>query len=125
MKAIALFTLLLVFFVTAGYSQKDSTRYINGLPVTAADSASAIPPSDRPPYNKLIPVPMDMLPHQVRASLEKESQYAGWRDTTVYRDKNTGIYLVPVRRIDGIRIFGLNANGEPVSFSEVSRHDDR
>ena len=115
---------MLLLCFRAGYAQEDSIRYINGLPVTSGDSVSATPPVDRPPYNQLIPVPVRSLPNQLRAALQNESQYEGWQDTTIYRDKNTGLYIVPMRRSDGIRIFGLNKMGDAVTFREVAGNEE-
>lgn len=125
MRTITLPIVILLLCSIAGLAQDDSTRYINGLPVTGDDSLSVTPTEDRPPYNKLIAVPMNKLPKRLRTSLEKESQYEGWQDTTIYRDKNTGLYIVPLRRSDGIRIFGLNKRGDPVTFREVTRPEDQ
>jgi hypothetical protein len=120
MNSFTFLIVVLLFCARAGRAQDDSTRYINGLPVTADDSIAATPPEDRPPFNRLIPVAGSKLPRQLLAVLEKESQYEGWRDTTIYLDQNTHLYIVPLRRSDGIRIFGLNKRGDPVTFREVA-----
>lgn len=112
--------MLLLLCLTVARGQEDSTRYINGLPVTADDSVSEVPPADQWPYNKLTPVKSAALPAGVRHTLENNSQYQGWQDTTIYHDRQAGLYMVPLRDKDGIRIYGLNKNGDPVTFSEVA-----
>jgi hypothetical protein len=124
MRSLALLIVVLLLCSRAGHAQDDSTRYINGLPVTRNDSIAVTPPEDRPPFNRLIPVAGSKLPKQLRAVLEKESQYEGWEDTTIYLDENTHLYIIALRRIDGIRIFGLNKRGDPVTFREVADAKD-
>lgn len=112
---------LLSLSVAGAWAQADSTRYINGLPVTGDDTVPNFPPTDFSPKENLVPVKARDLPPQVQAALEKGDQYAGWKDTVVYRDLNTGLFIVPVRDKDEIRIFGLSENGDPVTFDEMSR----
>lgn len=125
MRRILLFATLLPLCVIAARGQDDSLRYINGLPIPEEDSASEVPVADQPPYNKLVAVNATTLPGGVREALDNDRHYEGWRDTIVYFDKNTGLYLVPVRRPDGIRIYGLNKNGKPATFREVTPPDER
>jgi len=102
------------------FAQSDSTRYINGLPVSEDDTVQQFPRNDLGPSNKLIPLTAKQLPPSVLEALEEKAQYQGWQDSTVYFEKNTGLYIVPVKYEEGVKIFGLNENGKPVTFSEVS-----
>jgi hypothetical protein len=113
---IAAFTLFAVELV----AQNDSTEYRFGLPVGEDDTTSNFPPGDIAPENRMIAVPVNQLPEKVLKALTSEEQYDGWRDTTVYLEKNTGLYHVPVKTQDGIRIFGLNKDGHPVTFDVVT-----
>jgi hypothetical protein len=102
-------------------SQDDSTRYIFGLPVSDDDTARQFPERDHVPPKRIKPVGVAALPPEVREALETEKQYKGWQDSTVYLDLNTGLYIVPIKHRTGIRIFGINEKGEPVTYDEVSR----
>ena len=102
-------------------AQDDSTRYIFGLPVSEDDTARQFPVRDLAPKNTRTPVNASALPQSLLEILDREPQYEGWRDSTVYFDKNTGLYLVPVRYEQDVRIFGLNENGRPVTYDDVSR----
>lgn len=104
--------------VLSAYSQADSTRYINGLPVPENDTVANFTP-DRPPANRMVPVDTDQLPEGVLDALRKEDQYRGWQDTTIYHDANAGLYFVPLRYEGGVRIFGLNDEGNAVTYNEV------
>ncbi|HEX8039418.1 MAG TPA: hypothetical protein VF490_09705 [Chryseosolibacter sp.] len=119
MKIIRYFTAaLLCAFALSAYSQADSTRYINGLPVPENDTTTNFP-KDLPPDNRMVPVDISQLPPGVLNALRKEDQYKGWQDTTIYHDANAGLYFVPLRYEEGIRIFGLNDQGNAVTYNEV------
>ena len=120
---IAAFWILTMSF-TQVFSQEDSTLYINGLPVSEDDTARQVPHSDLEPKNDLTVVTEHALPDKLRTVLENETQYRGWRDTSIYLQKNTGIYLVPIKTEKSVKIFGLNESGNPVTFSEVSGDRD-
>ena len=113
--------LFLVAGMTQVFSQEDSTVYRNGLPISEDDTVRQFLQSDLEPKNKLTEVPPNALPSDLLDVLNKEEQYQGWQDSTVYFESNTGLYLVPVRTEDGVRIYGLNENGKPVTFDEVDR----
>ena len=102
------------------FAQNDSTVYRFGLPISEDDTAGQFLQSDRIPRNEWKAVPVRDLPEEVLEAITEEDQYKGWRDSTVYFDKNTGLYLVPVEREDGVRIYGLNENGNPVTFDIIS-----
>jgi hypothetical protein len=104
------------------FSQDDSARYIFGIPVRSDDdTARSFPARDYVPPKKIKPVGVAALPAEVREALETEEQYTGWQDSTVYLDLNTGLYIVPIKHRTGVKIFGLNKKGEPVTYDEVSR----
>jgi hypothetical protein len=107
------------------FSQADSTKYINGLPVSEDDTARFDPDLDLEPHNRVVRVPADRLPEKLREVLEEEAIYRGWQDTIVYYQKNTGLYIVPIRYREGIKIFGVTENGKPVTFSEVNTREDQ
>ena len=104
--------------------QNDSTIYRFGLPIPEDDTARNFPATDIEPETKMMAVPASELPAEVLEALTSQDQYEGWRDTTVYYEKNTGLYRVPVKDKDGIRIFGLNKEGEPVTFDMVTEPPD-
>ncbi len=108
----------------AVYSQADSTRYINGLPVPENDTVTNSSPPDLPPANRMVPMEVNQLPAGVLEALQREEQYEGWQDTTIYHDTNAGLYLVPLRYKDGIKIFGLNDKGDPLTYNEVIRRKE-
>lgn len=112
---------LLLFVAVETVAQEDSTRYINGLPVSEDDTARQfLNNRDLTPKNRLSPVPVSHLPQKLLNELDAEEQYHGWRDTTVYFDRNTEIYHVPIKYAEGVKIFGMRKNGDPVTFREVS-----
>src|SRR5688572_17565561 len=89
---------------TTAFSQNDSTRYINGLPVSEDDTVKQFPQEDLGAKNKLIAVELNDLPSKLVDVLKKEEQYQGWQDSTIYFEKNTGIYHVPVKYEEGVKI---------------------
>ncbi|HEU5148041.1 MAG TPA: hypothetical protein VFT90_15045 [Chryseosolibacter sp.] len=103
------------------FAQNDSTVYRFGLPVSEDDTAGQFLQTDRIPENDWKAVPLKDLPKGVLEAIKEQKQYKGWRDSTVYFEKNTGLYLVPVEREDGIRIYGLNENGNPVTFDMIRK----
>jgi hypothetical protein len=122
MRKVIISTAALLFGVVAAvFSQVDSTRYINGLPVSEDDTVTGFPGTDLGPKTILQPMSREDLPARLVEVLEKKPQYNGWRDSTIYFEKNTGIYHVPIKYNDGVKVFGLNENGDPVTFSETDR----
>jgi hypothetical protein len=120
-RALYLTAALILFIAVETFAQDDSTRYINGLPVSEDDTARQfLKNQDLTPKNRLSPVPVSQLPEKLLDALDTEEQYKGWRDTTVYFDSNTEIYTVPVKYAEGVKIFGMSKNGDPVTFREVS-----
>ena len=126
MRKITLLIAAFVLFASSPlFSQADSTKYINGLPVSEDDTASHVQQMDVEPYNRQVAVTINDLPAKLREVLDEEPIYQGWQDTTIYYQANTGLYIVPIRYREGVKIFGLNKNGKPVSFSEVSGREDQ
>ena len=115
----------LVLAAASSMAQADSTRYINGLPVSEDDTATHIQQIDVEPYNRLVPVTAQNLPEELVDVLNEEEQYTGWQDTVVYYQANTRLFIVPVKYSEGIKIFGMTEKGKPVSFSEVSKKEDQ
>ena len=118
MKGNALLIAALLFASVPLFAQNDSTVYRFGLPVSDDDTTGQFLQSDRIPRNTWKAVPLKDLPKKVREAITEEELYEG-RDSIVYFERNTGLYLVPVERDDGIRIYGLNENGNPVTFDMV------
>ena|SRR5688572_16361098 len=117
--------ILIAFVVLAGQmsafgQEKDSTRYINGLPVSEDDTVQQFLPGDLEPKSKLMEVPPEALPSAILKVLNEQEQYRGWRDSTVYFESNTRLYIIPVRSRDGVTIYGLNEDGKPVTFDVTS-----
>lgn len=115
---IAAALLLLGVFPVFG---QDSTRYIHGLPVSDDDTVRNFPQTDRQPDNKYRALAVKDLPSRLRKTLDEEPQYEGWRDSTVYLEINTDLYIVPVKYDGGIKVFGLKEDGNAVTYSEVSQ----
>ena len=105
-------------------AQNDSTKYRFGLPVGEDDTTRHFPVTDMEPETTMIAIPADELPEKVLKALTREDQYKGWRDTTIYLEKNTGLYHVPLKTEDGIHIFGLNKDGDPVTFDVVTERPE-
>ena len=105
----------------SAFSQADSTRYINGLPVSDDDTVQQFPQNDLAPAKKITPVEVKNLPAKLREALEQGAQYEGWKDSTVYFDNNTQQYIVPVKYEGGVKIFGVDKDGNPVRYSEVDK----
>ena len=96
MKILLFTTTLLILLAAKSSAQNDSTRYINGLPVTEDDTARQSVQRDIEPKDKLRAVAPEALPADLLKALEDEEQYAGWRDSTVYYDVNTNLYIVHI-----------------------------
>lgn len=122
-KVILIIAALLLFGSGSLMGQADSTKYINGMPVSQDDTATHVKQMDVEPYNRHIAVAPGDLPKKLLRTLNEE-KYRGWQDTVIYYQKNTGIYIVPVKYSEGVKIFGLTERGEPVSFSEVDLPGD-
>lgn len=127
MRRSIVITAAIIWLISAKtFAQNDSTRYINGLPVSEDDTARQfLDKTDLEPKNSLGPVSISQLPQKLRDALEKGDQYDGWKDSTIYFEKNTGLYHVPVKYSEGVKIFGLNENGDPVTFREVSTRQEQ
>jgi hypothetical protein len=110
--------LLLTFFVKA---QNDSTRYINGLPVSEDDTVEQFIENDLGVKDKIRAVSTSELPRKVLKTLKKGDQYEGWQDSVIYFDENTRLFIVPVKYEGGIKTFGINEDGHPITFDEVTR----
>lgn len=118
MKRIA-FLIAALLVSTALFAQNDSTVYRFGLPVSEDDTTGQFLQSDRIPEDSWRALPLIEVPEDVLEAIRERKQYAGWEDSTVYYDKDTELYLIPVEREDGIRIYGLNKHGKPVTFDMV------
>ena len=124
MKTKLLLIAAILMSATHLLAQNDSTVYRFGLPITEDDTTRQFPPADIEPENKMVAVRVNDLPKKLLKTLNSEEQYAGWRDTTIYFQKNTGLYHVPVKREDGVTVFGLNEEGHPVTFDVVTQPRD-
>ena len=109
--------LSVTFFVNA---QNDSTRYINGLPVTNDDTVEQFIENDLGVKDKIRAISTSELPRKVLKALKKGDQYDGWEDSVIYFDENTRLFMVPVKYEEGIKIFGINEDGHSVTFDEVT-----
>lgn len=125
MERILITTAFILLAATAVVAQEDSTRYINGLPVSEDDTAQRFPQRDLHPKNELAPVQIRDVPAKLLEVLKEEEHYRGWQDSTIYFDSNTGLYLIPIRYAEGVKVYGLNEDGHPVTFSETSAGDDQ
>jgi len=119
-KSIVVAAALLVSAFSVSFGQTDSTRYINGLPVTEDDTVQGFPQQDLGPKTHLQVVAPDNLPDKLLKTLEEQDQYRGWRDTTVYFDTNIDLYLIHVKTDDGVQIYGMTDKGNPVTFNQVT-----
>jgi hypothetical protein len=118
-RFLSLATFLLAMIVAK--AQNDSTRYINGLPVSEDDTVEQFIDNDLGQKDQIKAVSATELPRKVLKALKKGDQYEGWEDSTIYFDQNTRLYLVPVKYKDGVKTFGINEGGHPVTFDEVAK----
>lgn len=125
MRNIFLAATLLFSSATAVCAQEDSTRYIFGLPVSEDDTVRQVVTQDLEPKNRYTPVSVDKLPEKLRDALQKGEQYKGWQDSTIYFEENTGLYLVPIKYEEGVKLFGLSPNGQPVTYNEIVIREDQ
>jgi hypothetical protein len=124
MRNILLVAAFLLSGATAVCAQEDSTRYIFGLPVSEDDTASQVVANDLEPKNRYTPVSANDLPEKLRNVLQKKEQYRGWQDSTIYLERNTGLYIVPIKYDEGVKLFGFSENGHPVTYNEIVIRDD-
>ena len=80
--------------------------------------------TDLEPKNHLRIVAPDALPSDVLKVLDREALYDGWRDSTVYYDRNTSLFLIHVKSGESVKIIGMNEKGKPVTFNEVTTARD-
>ena len=123
-KAINFSAAFILLAATLSFGQNDSTRYINGLPVSEDDTARTFPQRDIGPKEAIVAVPHASLPADLSKSLDGDDIYAGWKDTTVYYDANTNLYLIHIKTEESLKVYGLNDKGKPVTFREVNRSHD-
>ena len=117
-----LITCLSVFFAFHVHAQSDafdSTEYVFGLPVTNDDTVYRRP-ADHAPKDILVRIPNSDLPKQLRATLNEDEIFKGWEQRGVFRDKNTDLFIVYIKKNDGTRMYGLNRKGKVVTFNEYS-----
>jgi hypothetical protein len=121
MKRLILSAAAFLFVAYGVQAQNDSTRYINGLPVSEDDTVEQFIENDLGVKDKIRAVSTSELPRKVLKALKKGDQYNGWEDSVIYFDENTRLFLVPVKYEEGIKTFGINEDGHPVTFDEVTR----
>lgn len=108
---------LLVSMSLYGQKAGDSTIYYNGIPIYE-DSVQNSPQQDLAPYDRYVAVPNDRLPKALKRQLTKHDRFNGWNQFPVLLDTNTDVYLIRVRNHHIIRMFGLDAEGRPVTYDE-------
>lgn len=101
----------------------DSTEYIMGLPVTNDDTVSSAFP-DNPPRDVLEKLSTQNIPRKLLKELDRNDLFQGWSKRGVYRDVNTGLYMIYIRERRSTRVYGLDANGNPVTFDEMKTRTD-
>lgn len=115
---------ILVFAVVTGYnawSQSDSTLYINGLPVSEDDTVRNFPSTNYYPKNNEVIVGNRQLPEKLLDKLKKQSVYKGWERFPVLYNKSTDRYTVRVLSQNDTLYFGLDGNGNAVSYGKKNR----
>jgi hypothetical protein len=121
---------VLVFFTclsgsTAVYSQDDDTiQYIHGLPETGEDTLQAPPRDDFQPTDSFVEIAVEQLPQALVKTLNDDAVYAGWENSIVQLDKNTGNYWIQIQKGDVIRYFCFNQQGKIVSMDERNVAED-
>ena len=120
MKILGITAALIFLCTSRAFAQNDSTRYINGLPVSEDDTARQFLQTDLEPKDHLRAVPPDALPSDVLKALDRDALYNGWRDSTVYYDRNTSLFMIHIKSGQSVKIIGMNDRGKPVTFSEVT-----
>jgi len=117
--------IVLLIFPAAVFAQDDSIQYRFGLPLPGEDSIVDSSEPDRPPYRRIEALRYEELPEDLVRALDKQAIYEGWRDTLIYFDPASKLYIVPVPYANGIRIFRMNARGKPVAFDDVDSSGQR
>lgn len=102
-------------------SPSDSTQYIFGLPVT--EEVDSVPAGDHGPPDLIIKIPADKLPKKLLRTLTHDDLYRGWEKFPIYLQKNTKHYIVRVMEGNSMKVFGLNEDGNVVTFDEVAKPD--
>jgi hypothetical protein len=124
MRAVFVAFILFVFnYANAQSDAFDSTEYVFGLPVTNDDTTSRRFP-DQPPKDVLEKVWDVDIPKRLHKALDQENLFKGWRKYGVYRDKNTGLYIIYIRDRNSTQVYGLNDKGKPVTYNEVTLAKD-
>jgi hypothetical protein len=117
-----------LFFITRLPAQesRDSTRYIQGLPVTGQEYDTLNRSTeDRPPKDLLIEIPKDQIPSKLRETLDKEEEYKDWANFPVFQNRNTKLYEISITRGNTTRTYGFNENGKVITFGETTKRKDR
>jgi hypothetical protein len=120
MMKMAALLLFLIAWTQSAAQQQDSTIYVNGIPVSEDDTVANFPQTDFFPKENHRRVGTEKIPSKLRKALDTKPQFRKWEQTGVYFDTNTKLYIVKVPLENGYRIFGLDADGKPVTFDEVS-----
>jgi hypothetical protein len=73
-------------------------------------------PQDLPPIRNLAEVSKDTIPTRLIKTLRNSELYAGWETLPMYIDKNTGLYMLYLKKDSTITIYGFNEHGKPITY---------
>jgi hypothetical protein len=116
MKNISLTVLFSVLsFVVAAQHKADTTERINFPPAKpeVTNTQPSIPADFYNSVDPLIRVRLDAIPSPLKKTLEG-SEYSGWQESPVFRNRKTSEFLIDIRSGDSIRTFHFDKFGNPL-----------
>lgn len=59
----------------------------------------------------------DDIPSSLRVTLDEDDQYKGWQNSTLYKNRSTGEYMIEVRDGSNTKVFYFDKDGKVISNS--------
>ena len=115
MKNVLLPAFLLTSFVVTAQHKSDTTERVN-FPPAKPDVVKTQPAIPADYYNNadpLIRVRIDAIPSPLKKILQG-SEYSGWQESPVFRDRKTSEFLIDIRSGDSLRTFRFDKYGNPL-----------
>jgi hypothetical protein len=115
MKNVLLPAFLLTSFVATAQHKSDTTERVN-FPPAKPDVVKTQPAIPADYYNNadpLIRVRIDAIPSPLKKTLQG-SEYSGWQESPVFRDRKTSEFLIDIRSGDSLRTFRFDKYGNPL-----------
>ena len=103
--------------------------FLGQVSFAQTDSANATPPSPEPPGTQQHPaaenqkedrveIPKEKLPSAMLEELDNNPRYEGWEEGNVFYERNTGQFIVHVKRDNTTQTFRFDKEGRSLKSNE-------